>query len=340
MEDRRLLWFWNEELAVDALRWHQTLHVLRLRVEVVHVWGFTTTEWNEGHLHVLCRSRRLRRGFFRSRAGCRGSVAFGCGAFTNSKIFGAWWMAGMYADIKESFCTWGSVHWRKKWRWSPWQVQMHFPSSSKSLARNQWIHAEILRNKFLTAAFTCFCTAFWSLLVFLAALLGLSKPSYLPEARSLWDERWLRNYIPLGVSRIFPTKCFLEVCGYVRIRLAQDLQDSITLKCDHLTHSAHGMSGLAYTACNYLGTTFLHFLLGGLCCICTAVCGLKFAAPFWQELRVGEQLFSSLLVNCQTAKVLKLAMPSRQWEIDVFEGSETCGEGVCSCGRSWGVWDQ
>lgn len=90
---------------------------------------------------------------------------------SNSKIFGAWWMAGMYADIKESFCTWGSVHWRKKWRWSPWQVQMHFPSSSKSLARNQWIHAEILRNKFLTAAFTCFWTAFWSLLVFLAALL-------------------------------------------------------------------------------------------------------------------------------------------------------------------------
>ena len=28
---------------------------------------------------------------------------------SNSKIFGAWWMAGMYADIKESFCTWGSV---------------------------------------------------------------------------------------------------------------------------------------------------------------------------------------------------------------------------------------
>ncbi len=46
-----------------------------------------------------------------------------------------WWMAGMYADIKESCSTWGSVHWRKKWRWSPWQVQMHFPSSSKSLAR-------------------------------------------------------------------------------------------------------------------------------------------------------------------------------------------------------------
>lgn len=172
-----------------------------------------------------------------------------------------------------------------------------------------------------------------------SALLGLSKPSYLPEARSLWDERWLRTYILLGVSRIFPTKCFLEACGYVRIRLVQDLQDSIALKCDHLTHRSRGMSGLAYTACNYLGTTFLHFLLGGLCCICTAVCGLKFAL-FWQEPRVGEQSFSSLLVNCQTAKVLKLAMPSRQLEINVFEGSETCGEGVCSCGRSWGVWDQ
>ena len=106
------------------------------------------------------------------------------------------------------------------------------------------------------------------------------QTSFTGSLLGLWESlgrAMTEKLLLLGVSRLFPTKCLLGFFRFFQKCMDSILHDSTDTRPPRLDClevlwldplvGPHGMSGLAYTACNYLVT----FLAPRFCIFCSGV---------------------------------------------------------------------